>query len=351
MKDSFKIAIINISLFMLSLGILLFLFNMEDVSGLMAFLFLITMMMVVCTANMVFLIRKNKELQKTAKKYEELSSRLARLSPLGIFIVDSSGDIIDLNEKALSWFYGDKEEVCGKSLFRNVDCSLKQCRNFKTIFFNDMGTHFPAEIHVKRLGREPRESFAVYVDDLTETVQEQDKLMKLANEDALTGLLNRRSFLVELKKEIDRSSRTGLTCSLALIDLDHFKNINDTFGHDFGDEVLKVFASILRENCRSLDILCRYGGEEFVVLLPHTEPDSSLNFLERVRDQFAGHSYSRNVRPTFSCGVTGGILKGDSVDVDRLLKEADALLYRAKEKGRNRIEGSGGRKVGLVRVS
>ncbi|MBN2657672.1 MAG: GGDEF domain-containing protein [Spirochaetales bacterium] len=283
-------------------------------------------------------------------KSEGIEDSLLRHSPQGIFIINSEGIILDLNLKGESWFYGAREDICGKSLFRNIDCSLSANRRFKTIFFNDMGTHFPAEVHVKRLDREYKDSYAVFIEDLTEIVQEQDRLLRMANEDALTGLLNRRSFLLELKKEIDRSSRTGLDCTLAMIDLDHFKKINDTYGHDFGDEVLRVFSAVLRKDCRSLDIICRYGGEEFVVLLPHTRPDNALNYLERVRTDFASYPYSRNIRPTFSCGVTGGKLNGAEGEVERLLKEADTLLYRAKDSGRDRIEIGADFTVKLVRV-
>jgi len=287
---------------------------------------------------------------KSKRAMPLISETLMRYSPQGIFIIDQSGNIVDLNLQAESWFFGTRDDICGKSLFRNIDCSLSGYRKFKTIFFNDMGTHFPAEVCVRRLDREYQGLYAIFIDDLTDTVREQDRLLKMANEDALTGLLNRRSFLFELKKEIDRSSRTGLNCAIALIDLDHFKEINDTYGHDFGDEVLCVFSSILQQNCRSLDIICRYGGEEFVVLLPHTDPGSALHYLERVRMDFASYSYSHNIRPTFSCGVTGGILKGEDGDVDQLLKKADILLYRAKDKGRDRIESAEESSVKLVRV-
>ncbi|MBB6481586.1 sensor domain-containing diguanylate cyclase [Spirochaeta isovalerica] len=332
MKDSLKLFIANLSLLIIfaAAGLCFF-------PGLEVPVYLLVSAVIIAGGliNGRLLQKRNGE----GRRYvSDLSETLMRQSPQGIFIIDRDGFIVDLNLKGESWFYDAREDICGKSLFRNVDCSLTGNRRFKTIFFNDMGTHFPAEVHVRRLDGERRNHYAVFIEDLTEIVREQDKLLRMANEDALTGLLNRRSFLLELKKEIDRSNRTGLDCTLVLIDLDHFKNINDTYGHDFGDEVLRVFSAVLRENCRSLDIICRYGGEEFVVLLPHTKPGSALNYLERVRTDFASYPYSRNIRPTFSCGVTGGKLKGAEGEVDRLLKEADTLLYRAKEKGRDRIE-------------
>lgn len=351
MKDSLKTALVNL-LFFLSFAALVFEAMGEPGSitaplalSLTALMFLLS----IYNINAVKRILRKAERLQTER--EVLLEKMIAVSPAGIFLVDGHGIILDLNLKAESWFYERKEDICGKSLFRNVDCDLKNSRSFKTIFFNDMGTHFPAEIQIKAMDPGTKWKYAVYVEDLTDVVIEQDKLLKMANEDALTGLLNRRSFLAEMNKEIERTSRTGLACTLALIDLDHFKKINDTYGHDFGDEVLKTFARILKENARSLDIISRYGGEEFVILFPHTDGESSLNYLNRVKDLFAGHCYSSNIQPTFSCGVVSGELKSEVGDVDKLLKEADTLLYRAKEKGRNRIETSGRRKIELIRVS
>lgn len=294
----------------------------------------------ICFVLAGLLVLKNKETHTRPVKQNSLNDTLLFHSPQGIFIIDENALICDINLKGESWFFGTHDEICGQSLFRNIDCSLRGSRHFKTIFFNDMGTHFPAEVHLRRLAGQYKGFYAVFVEDLTEIVREQDKLLRMAGEDPLTGLLNRRSFLLELKKEMDRSNRTGLNCTIALLDLDHFKEINDTYGHDFGDEVLRVFSAILIDNCRSLDILCRYGGEEFVVLLPHTEPRSALHYLERVRSDFLGHSYSHTIQPTFSCGVTEGKLNGEEGDLDSLLKEVDSLLYKAKNLGRDRIEAS-----------
>lgn len=332
MKDSYKFAIANLSLMLTALILIPILNGMVLASA-------IALIILSVTLNSLSAVKQQRELfGNKISDSQSLPGRVFKTAPSGIFIINEKGIIIDLNLKAESWFYGTKDKICGKSLFRNIDFDPKKGRHFKTVFFNDLATHFPAEIHVKPIYMPEESLFVVYVDDITEVVREQDKLLRLANEDTLTGLLNRRSFLNELNKEIERSSRTGLSCTLVLIDLDHFKDINDTYGHDFGDEVLKTFSRILKDKGRQLDILCRYGGEEFVALLPHTAPVDSLHYLERVRTEFAGYSYSYNIQPTFSCGVVAGNLGGDDSDVDRLLKKADDLLYKAKEKGRNRIE-------------
>lgn len=288
------------------------------------------------------------KLNNQFSRRESVFEKISDISSQGIFLTNSDGIIRDLNIKAQSWFFEDKKNITGKSIFRNIDCNLKNSRKTRTVFFNNMGSHFQADIQIRVI---EKDSYVIFVEDQTERVNEEKILKKMASEDPLTGLLNRRSFLLELEKEVERSSRIGLSCTIAMLDLDHFKNINDTFGHDFGDEVLKVFAFILKNNSRQLDILCRYGGEEFVLLFPHTDLESSLIVLERVRIEFADHLYSCNIRPTFSGGAINAELKEGIIDVDRLLKEVDRLLYLAKENGRNRIETDTAHKIKLIRVS
>jgi diguanylate cyclase (GGDEF)-like protein len=213
-----------------------------------------------------------------------------------------------------------------------------------------MGTHFNAEILIRSIEFRSQRHYVIFVEDQTERINEVNLLKKLASEDPLTGLLNRRSFFHELNKEIERSSRIGLSCTIVLIDLDHFKQINDTYGHDFGDEVLRVFAQILRGNSRQLDIFCRYGGEEFLLLLPHTDLSNSMNFLKRIKSEFADYPYSYNIKPTFSGGAINTEIKDSKINVEQLLKEVDLLLYKAKENGRNRIE-TKGLSIKLIKVS
>jgi diguanylate cyclase (GGDEF)-like protein len=172
----------------------------------------------------------------------------------------------------------------------------------------------------------------------------QKELMDLAQAhetasrtDELTGLSNRRDMQHRLNEEFSRYQRSGHHFSVALIDLDLFKNINDKYGHDAGDQVLRDFASIMQSVIRQTDVASRWGGEEFLVLLPDTSLLQALTLAERLRQKVSQHEFSLagEVMPvTISAGICS-IAKTGSID--ELLKQADVYLYSAKESGRNRI--------------
>jgi len=159
--------------------------------------------------------------------------------------------------------------------------------------------------------------------------------------DALTGALNRRAFYPLFEKELDRSHRLGLGLSLIFFDVDRFKQINDTYGHELGDEVLRQLARRVQSVVREHDLLFRWGGEEFVVLLPHTSPDDAPALAERVREAVAAEPLVREyvaepIAVTLSLG-TAGTLQRDAVP-DALVARADQACYLAKQRGRNRVE-------------
>jgi diguanylate cyclase (GGDEF)-like protein len=164
-----------------------------------------------------------------------------------------------------------------------------------------------------------------------------DHLVAEARVDALTGLLNRRGFEERLTLETARATRHEGVLGVALFDLDHFKAINDAHGHDAGDQVLRWFAALLSEQARGIDAVARFGGEEFVVLLPRADLDAALAFAERVRtavlDGRAASGVAATVALTVSGGVTSARLPGG---VDGLVAAADRALYEAKHAGRNR---------------
>lgn len=166
------------------------------------------------------------------------------------------------------------------------------------------------------------------------------QLEDLASTDELTGLYNRRHFLRRAEAELNRL-RTGHQSGLALIDLDHFKRINDLHGHATGDRVLQTFASVARACLRDDDILARYGGEEFVLLLPHTDAEQFSACCERLREAFANaQPLDVKLQPghlSLSVGLT--LLRAGD-DLDEALQRADEALYRAKGNGRNRCEAS-----------
>ncbi len=163
--------------------------------------------------------------------------------------------------------------------------------------------------------------------------------LTLARTDALTGLANRRAFDETADREIRRTQRYEEPVALILTDIDHFKSINDTHGHHVGDEVLKHFARTLEKAVREIDLVGRWGGEEFVVLMPGTQLDEAVRAAERMRLAIAA-APSRHADITFgytaSFGVTTYSAQRNSVDA--LLCAADQALYRAKQNGRNRVE-------------
>ena len=167
----------------------------------------------------------------------------------------------------------------------------------------------------------------------------RESLRALALHDPLTGLYNRRFLEDALKREIQRYERTSKPVSLVMIDVDHFKRFNDTFGHDAGDFVLNRIAQVIVKGVRGTDIACRYGGEEFAVLLPETDLERALERAERLRTQIRetslGHRGLSLPPPTASFGVSEYPRSGETVD--DFLKAADLALYQAKQGGRDRV--------------
>ncbi len=164
-------------------------------------------------------------------------------------------------------------------------------------------------------------------------------LLELSNTDHLTGLFNRRFLMECLDKEVQRARRKDGLVAILMLDIDHFKRINDTYGHLQGDVVLQKVALHIQKELRSYDIAARYGGEEFVTILPDTTLKEAFNVADRIRlsvqaMRFAGDL--SNERVTVSLGVAVFPAPGMS-DIDSLLRAADDALYHAKERGRNRV--------------
>jgi len=173
-----------------------------------------------------------------------------------------------------------------------------------------------------------------------ENAKFHEETQKMAINDALTGLNNRRYFDKVLPQEYERAKRDGLPFSIIMIDVDNFKQFNDTYGHHFGDRILAAIGRVLRKTVRSIDFAFRYGGEEFVVILPETNLDSAHRVAERIRQRVMNESRKLLLSPndspvTVSMGVS--CYPRDAVCSLTLLAMADQLLYQAKKAGRNRV--------------
>jgi len=157
--------------------------------------------------------------------------------------------------------------------------------------------------------------------------------------DPLTGLFNLRYFHQALEQELERTERTRISTSLMMIDLDFFKEVNDTWGHEAGNEVLKQTADLIRASTRRLDVQCRYGGEEFVVILPSSERRLAVQVAERLRENIAANTFpavGQQLKITASIGLAFHNADSPS-DVSGLVADADHYLYKAKRGGRNQV--------------
>jgi diguanylate cyclase (GGDEF)-like protein len=166
----------------------------------------------------------------------------------------------------------------------------------------------------------------------------REALLRMATTDELTGLANRRHFMENLHAEFDRARRYGTAFSLIMMDIDHFKHINDTWGHKAGDLALQQTALTLKHSLRTSDIVGRVGGEEFAILLPETEADAAQVTAEKLRqavEALSVHFDGNRIPVTISGGVAG--CSGDDTGIDEIYIRADSAMYQAKKDGRNLI--------------
>ncbi len=164
-------------------------------------------------------------------------------------------------------------------------------------------------------------------------------LYNMAIRDGMTKLYINKYFKERLLEELNRSRRYNHKLSLVMFDIDHFKSFNDTYGHQAGDLVLREVARIIQENCRSIDIPCRYGGEEFAVILPETSSEEAMIFMERIRDKIEQMRISHNTH-TLNLTISGGLAsipELDPVDINEIIEMSDKALYHSKENGRNQV--------------
>jgi diguanylate cyclase (GGDEF)-like protein len=171
------------------------------------------------------------------------------------------------------------------------------------------------------------------------TLNLRTKLENQSIRDSLTGLFNRHFMQISLERELARAARRGQTLAVFMLDLDHFKKFNDTFGHAAGDMVLKAVAEIFRSSIRTEDIACRYGGEEFTIMLPDISHGVALERAEGVRRAVAGLNLTFDSETFSEITVSIGIAMypADGEAAEQLLRRADMALYRAKRGGRNQV--------------
>lgn len=272
-----------------------------------------------------------------------------------IFALDRDGRIETWNKSAERLFGYTAEEVVGQPyglLFPKDPASAAREDELRTGavgagWAEDEGwwarkasTRFWGSSVVSVIENEDGRSggFIVVTRDLTRKKRDEDDLRDAATKDFLTGLFNRRAFEEAATKELDRWRRERDPLSIVIIDADHFKNVNDTYGHGTGDEVLRALARAVQDQVRVIDLVARLGGEEFVVLLPSTDAIGARAGAERIRVAIEGlrvrAADGTVVRFTVSAGIAEASRDVDSLQ--GLLDRADGALYEAKRRGRNR---------------
>ncbi len=264
----------------------------------------------------------------------------------------ADGVIRTCNERAAHMFDAPVSEIIGKrapDFYRDpterrafLEALLRDGRvdDFVTELRTAEGRPFWAQLNARKLAIGDEQVFMVGFADLTEQKRVEAQLRELATTDALTGALNRRRLYELATEELARCQRYDRPLAVAMLDLDHFKSVNDQFGHLVGDEVLRRVAVALRSVLRRHDHASRYGGEEFVVLLPETNLDGARQVVERMREAVASlriATEAGDVRLTTSAGVVA-YRHGETLDA--LLRRADDALYEAKDAGRDRVVAS-----------
>ena len=181
-----------------------------------------------------------------------------------------------------------------------------------------------------------------YSNNLEEMVEQRTEILKwLSITDTLTGLYNRRYFIEQIELEFKRAKRYNRDLSILMLDIDHFKMVNDSYGHQIGDIVLRKISSIIINQLRDSDMAFRYGGEEFMVILPETKPEDAMNVAKRMKQEImqTEHNYHTNsFKVTASIGIVSvKDMIGAFETVDDIIKKVDDNLYKAKNSGRNTI--------------
>lgn len=279
--------------------------------------------------------------EKLRQQGEFLQSLLAAL-PVGIFIIDpASHRIEEANLEAAAMIGAAPEEIAGRSCWEffpqsagicPITTSNEEIDRSERLLRRKDGREILVLKTVKRLRTDSGEKLVETFIDISERKYLEEELYRLSITDPLTGAYNRRYFLEMLEREIERKQRTGHSFALIMLDLDHFKSINDRFGHAAGDRVLKSLVTAFKERLRKTDCLARWGGEEFVILLPDTTAAGAASLAEELRHRLSQMEIPGVGHVTASFGVTG-YCSGDTVET--IIQRVDSMLYRAKENGRN----------------
>lgn len=275
--------------------------------------------------------------RNSANRFERLMS----VTSGGVLILNE-GRIIDANPMLAELYARPLHELVGQpltALFETDDdlttqLAVADSRPRDRQALRSNGSPFAAELSVTSLEDGSR---VAEIRDVSVRKALEKELRSLAFRDPLTGALNRRAFAERAEHELLRSRRNGTPLCLAIFDLDHFKQVNDRYGHAIGDQVLQRFSQLCQERIRRTDLFARFGGEEFVLLMPDTNQDQAASLLDHLREHWASERLD-SPQGVFRSTVSIGLAQvGDLSPLEYWLEHADAALYQAKSTGRNRV--------------
>ncbi len=297
------------------------------------------------------------QVERLERRMQDIAQSLA----MGLFVLDQNGRLSMMNpeaERLLGWTEG---ELYGKEIYDLIRTRKElatddsepsesqggflrqELYRSESVFQRKDGSSFYAAYVVSPLiVRDQPAGAVISFHDISARKRVEQELKRMATRDELTGLYNRRELNRRMKEEIRRAERYGHSFSVLMLDIDHFKQINDSYGHQEGDVVLKMVAANLKRLLRDTDTVARFGGEEFTIILSHTDLELAKIMAERVRKEIAGIVFSLDgggsITITISIGVAAFPQHGATVDA--LISAADQGLYAAKRNGRNQVSAS-----------
>jgi diguanylate cyclase (GGDEF)-like protein/PAS domain S-box-containing protein len=287
-----------------------------------------------------------KEALQRLKESEERSRIILETSQLGVFIYKEK--FVYVNENFVKMVGYSKEELykmdawslmveTEREYVQSIMLRRLQGEKFPLSYKNAQLIHKDGSVHTHRISTETIEyegspAGLGTIMDITDILEMQEKLENLATRDTLTGIYNRYSLSEKIDEELRRMKRYKGSFSLMMFDIDFFKRVNDTYGHDIGDSVLQEFSSIVMNSIRDTDIFGRWGGEEFLLLAPNEKLEGAQRLAEKIRKNIEAHSFKGAGEITVSIGFS---ICDSYSEKEKLLKTIDNALYKAKEKGRN----------------
>jgi len=291
---------------------------------------------------------------------EAFFSKIVELAADSILAINEDLKLVFFNQEAERTFGYKSEEIIGQHinklipseyhdrhnahikefLSKNIVSRLMNMRgNVEVKGQRKDGSIFFCEVSLIKVGVQTGIFLAAILRDITKSKETEKKLKNLAEIDALTGLMNRGTIENVLRREIERAFRYEKNLAFLMLDIDYFKKVNDTYGHEMGDVVLKRLAGICLDNIREVDFIGRWGGEEFVILMPEIDTKGVSIAAEKLRRLIESQpielANNENIQITVSIG--GALFQRSNPQWEFLYKEADKALYQAKEKGRNRF--------------